>query len=872
MKKSFSRKNILKEASVLLIAVFMVLSTVVVTGNKINMSDTDITWHVTGSNVGDVGISEGSSAIFEEDFTGVATGAIPAGWTRTDTHWGATQSNHAGGVSAEMRLSGTPGFSGTCRLITPAIDTTGVTTSINLTFKNYLDHHLFNGYNLRVELSPDGGSTWIAFYSIIPTQNMGPETVTISIGPAYLGGIFYLAWTYIGNSSGINYWYIDDISLSSGGVNNPPNTPSKLNGPTSGVPDIEYTYTTSTTDPDGDTVRYGLEGTQDNTVDFWTVYYNSGVTCEIEITFVEVGTYYFRVLAEDEHGAQSGFSQTLTVVISEGNPPVEIRGTTTINYMGEQITGNTVVLEYPNEGIIKTTFDADLGPLEDWIWPCHRISMWSIYGPIFVGVDEDYPGIYNLFEISGGNIDAYQHIVEKRNGEKVGEIVEYATIRADGDGSFTANADVTIWDVVHIPTWKDWCKEIEILIDEVAPGCIKATFTVNRPLVDGSFLTGIVTRYYNHTTDNRMPSPEKFIFRLDELNVTQNMMSYQAYGRYEPLDNPPDEIQGTTAINFMGEQITGSTVVIEYPDEGIIRTTYEGNLGSLWPWIWPCHRISMWSIYGPIFVGVDEDYPGIYNLFEISGGNIDAYQHIVEFRNGEKVGEIIEYATIRAKGDGSFTANADVTIRDVVNIPPWIDWCPEIPIWLREVEPGCIEATFTVNRPLEDGSYLTGIVTRYYNHTTNNRMPSPEKFIFRLDELTVTQNEMSYEAYGRYEPGSNPPDEPSVSYNKKTDELVIRATDPDDDDIRYGISWNNDQNVDAWTDYYPSGESARMDCEGKEGTVGVIAQDANGAYSSWVSVKSKEKSVEYQIFDLLLDRLFYRFPFFEKILNQYYYN
>jgi len=38
MKKSFSRKNILKEASVLLIAVFMVLSTVVVTGNNFNTS------------------------------------------------------------------------------------------------------------------------------------------------------------------------------------------------------------------------------------------------------------------------------------------------------------------------------------------------------------------------------------------------------------------------------------------------------------------------------------------------------------------------------------------------------------------------------------------------------------------------------------------------------------------------------------------------------------------------------------------------------------------------------------------------------------------------------------------------------------------
>jgi hypothetical protein len=186
-----------------------------------------------------------------------------------------------------------------------------------------VDHYGGGSYQLKVQTSIDG-VTWTDAWSITPTADYPAQVVIISLGPSNGVGssTFYISWAFAGNSLGIDYWYIDDINLNILNIeNHPPNTPSKLSGPTSGEPGVKYNYTTSTTDPDGDKVRYGLEGTGDNTVDFWTIYYNSGATCGVTIVFDYPGTYYLRVKAEDEHGAQSGFSSVLTVVISPNTPP-----------------------------------------------------------------------------------------------------------------------------------------------------------------------------------------------------------------------------------------------------------------------------------------------------------------------------------------------------------------------------------------------------------------------------------------------------------------------------------------------------------------------------------------------------------------------
>ena len=53
----------------------------------------------------------------------------------------------------------------------------------------------------------------------------------------------------------------------------------------------------------------------DQWVDNSGAYYNSGTTITTNHSWTAKGTYYVKVMAEDIHGAQSGWSNSLTVTI-----------------------------------------------------------------------------------------------------------------------------------------------------------------------------------------------------------------------------------------------------------------------------------------------------------------------------------------------------------------------------------------------------------------------------------------------------------------------------------------------------------------------------------------------------------------------------
>jgi len=113
------------------------------------------------------------------------------------------------------------------------------------------------------------------------------------------------------------------VKITSG--NSPPNTPRKPNSPDSGYTGTSYTYKTSTTDPDGDNIKYGWDWNGDSKVDEWTDFYSSGTTIKGLHSWNNSGTYYLRVKAEDSNGKQSDFSPAKMVVItcsnSEPNAP-----------------------------------------------------------------------------------------------------------------------------------------------------------------------------------------------------------------------------------------------------------------------------------------------------------------------------------------------------------------------------------------------------------------------------------------------------------------------------------------------------------------------------------------------------------------------
>ena len=106
-------------------------------------------------------------------------------------------------------------------------------------------------------------------------------------------------------------------------VNDNPSTPSTPSGPSQGIPGVTYTYTTSSTDPDGshDRIKYKFNWGDGSTS--WTDWYTPGATASALHSWSNEGTYYVKAMAQDENGATSGWSDAITVTISS-NETIEI--------------------------------------------------------------------------------------------------------------------------------------------------------------------------------------------------------------------------------------------------------------------------------------------------------------------------------------------------------------------------------------------------------------------------------------------------------------------------------------------------------------------------------------------------------------------
>jgi len=159
------------------------------------------------------GPGPGGSLPFSEDFTSVASGEIPVGWSETAAYpnWGVWNNNYAYGYSPEMRFDWAPLFNGISRLISPEIDADAY-SSVELTFAHMVSN--FDSYTwpyvLKVQVSLDGGTSWTDAWSLAPWGTVPAEVVTVDLS-TYAGQSFKLAWVFSGDTMGINDWYIDDI-------------------------------------------------------------------------------------------------------------------------------------------------------------------------------------------------------------------------------------------------------------------------------------------------------------------------------------------------------------------------------------------------------------------------------------------------------------------------------------------------------------------------------------------------------------------------------------------------------------------------------------------------------------------------------------
>ena len=101
--------------------------------------------------------------------------------------------------------------------------------------------------------------------------------------------------------------------------NHAPDDPDAPSGPSTGAIDTTYSFSASTTDPDGDRVKYRFDwgdGLQE-----WTGLGASGAQVQMAHAWTSVNTYDVKVMAQDEHGSTSSWSVAHSIVIGISNPP-----------------------------------------------------------------------------------------------------------------------------------------------------------------------------------------------------------------------------------------------------------------------------------------------------------------------------------------------------------------------------------------------------------------------------------------------------------------------------------------------------------------------------------------------------------------------
>jgi len=112
--------------------------------------------------------------------------------------------------------------------------------------------------------------------------------------------------------------------------NSPPTRPERPSGPSSGLVNTEYRFTTNATDPDGDDIWFLFD---------WGDGADSGWgSAAASHAYKRTGTYEICVLAEDEHGAQSNWSSYHSIELGgTPKPIIELGSTSGRYYLGDTI-------------------------------------------------------------------------------------------------------------------------------------------------------------------------------------------------------------------------------------------------------------------------------------------------------------------------------------------------------------------------------------------------------------------------------------------------------------------------------------------------------------------------------------------------------
>lgn len=168
-----------------------------------------------------------------------ASSTLPANWSTQNTgtsiteRWTVSNTANAGGAAYEMKCTYQNVNPGTSRLITPAVNTVGV-SQVTFSFRHMLDAY-GTGATLRVQTSNDKTNWTNTSWSVATSStNIAAATVNVTVTTNLNSSATYFAIVLDGNLYQIDYWYIDNVSITAGsGATVPTVTTTAISGITS---------------------------------------------------------------------------------------------------------------------------------------------------------------------------------------------------------------------------------------------------------------------------------------------------------------------------------------------------------------------------------------------------------------------------------------------------------------------------------------------------------------------------------------------------------------------------------------------------------------------------------------------------------------
>jgi hypothetical protein len=178
------------------------------------------------------------------------------------------------------------------------VATNGQFPAVSASDKTVICSYIRDG-DLYAAKSVDGGVTWHEFSAMNDVSgSVVEEESSIDIASVFV------AWTDNRNTN--NGIYFAPVGTA-------PLKPQDLTGPQSGDINTDYTYTTSSSDPDGDQIYYVFYWGDNTTSEVGP--YTSGETGSATHKWTEKGDYIIKVKARDSSGLESEWSDSLPITM-----------------------------------------------------------------------------------------------------------------------------------------------------------------------------------------------------------------------------------------------------------------------------------------------------------------------------------------------------------------------------------------------------------------------------------------------------------------------------------------------------------------------------------------------------------------------------